>query len=500
MKILLIYPPITAYISDTPSPTPPLGLAYIAAVLEENNYDVKIIDALTEGLDNCEKKGEFIRVGLDDESIKRRILEFEPDIVGISASYTASSKDSHNVARLVKEINPDIPVVFGGAHSSALPEVVLNDKNVDIVVIGEGEITFLELVKNLETGKDTDKIPGTVVRKEDKICYNPPRPYIEDLDRLPFPARHLLPMDIYLHKIPPFLNDYSMRQPRTTMITSRGCVYNCVYCSIHSVWGHKWRPRSAINVVDEIEYLVDTYKVREIAFLDDNLTLDKKRMNDICEEILRRKIDISWSTPNGIAIWKLDKELIIKMKKSGCWKLTFGIESASYDTQKFIGKHVNLDKANQIIKYANDAGMWTHAFFIIGFPYELLDSITETINYAIKSDLDFANFFIATPYPRTKLFDIFKKENLLQDGLSYQSLNKPAWNTKFFTKEELIELQNKAYSEFINSRIKRYLNPVKLFKKINSFEDLKFIIKMAQTSTRVKLNLKKYGRIQTHAS
>ena len=443
--------------------------------------------------------GDLVRVGLSATSIKEYVEDIKPDIVGISAAYSALAADSHEVAKLVKQVNPEIFIVFGGAHASSLPKLVLQDQNVDAVAVGEGEATLLELVQALENSKGVYRVPGTLIRENNDIVINKPRPYIEDLDSLPFPARHLLPMDVYIQR-PKFMRDFSLRQPRASLVSSRGCPRNCTFCSIHSVWGHKWRKRNAFKVVDEIEFLVNEYGIREISFMDDNLTLDKQRMLDICDEIIRRKLDIRWCTPNGVAIWTLDKELLTKMKASGCWKLTFGIESASPETQKFIGKLIDLEQANEIIKQANSLGMWTHSTFIIGFPYETMSDIDQTIKYAVDSDLDIAVFFVATPYPGSKLHEIFKSEDLMDDSSdgNYWSIVRPFWRTKHFTTEELRQIQVKASSRFLTSRIRRFLNPMKLMPKIKSVEDIKFIFKIARSVIEVKMVANKQGTIQHH--
>mgnify|MGYP001250532381 FL=1 len=499
MKALLIYPPIKGYLSDTPWPDPPLGLGYIGSVLEENDFEVEILDALALGTDNVEQEGEFIRVGLSWADLKKRVSNASPDIVGESAAYTAYANDSHHCAKIVKEVNPDIPVVFGGAHTSILYEKVLSDPNVDVAILGEGEMTFLELMKQLKSNGNIYTVDGTAVLKNSSILRHPPRPFIEELDSIPFPARHLLPMDNYFHK-PSFLRDYSMRQPRTNMITSRGCPFNCVFCSIHSVWGYKWRWRSARNVADEIEVLTSRYGVKEIAFLDDNLSLNKKRMMEICDEIIERKLDIKWCTPNGVMVRTLDQEVIRSMKKSGCWKLTLGIESGSVETQNFIGKKIDLEKCRKTIEFCNKIGMWTHATFIIGFPNETLESINQTINFAIDSELDLANFYVATPYPSTKLHEIYVKEKLLEpdSDISYLSVNLPGTRTKYFSKKELKKMQSSAYSKFISSRMKRFLNPLRIQKKIKSFDDIRFVTKIMKTAIEAKFAIKKSGSFSPH--
>jgi len=505
MKILLIFPPVTIYGSDPtfPGANPPFGLAYIAAYLVKNGYEVKILDALALGIDQIVRGEGKMHVGLTEEQIENYISEYQPQIVGISSMFTAYAMDAHAVARLAKKINPEILVVFGGAHACINPEMVLKDKYVNMIVMGEGEVTFLEIVKSLEMGDGLTDIMGTVVKVDGKIIRNKPRPFIENLDTLPFPARHLLPTDIYFKKNE---SPYIMRRPMAQMVTSRGCPQNCIFCSIHAVWHHHWKGRSAKNVVDEIELLMKEYGIREISFLDDSMATSKDRMHQICDEIIFRKLDIKWTTPNGITHWSLDEELLDKMKRSGCYRLTFGIESGNPGTRKFIRKYHSLEQATKIIKYANKIGMWTICTFIIGFPYEDIQSINDTIKYAVDSDTDYALFYLVLPFPGTDLYDIYKKEGLLDlDSIFFAdnpcdsdldkigaTLAHGGCDTKFFTREKLREILSSAYKSFWNRRFKDFFNPMRVLCKIRSREDLRYAWKILFVG--INLGMKQIGR------
>ena len=481
LKVLLIYPPSSLASYERPIVVPPLGLAYIGAVLEKAGHKVEILDTIALNWRTPIKIGNRVHLGQKWGDISDEIKRSKPDAVGISCPFSCQSDNAHKVAELVKEYDADVPVIMGGAHPSTLPKRVLQDQNVDYVVIGEGELTMLNLLKTLSTGA-FNEIDGFAYREEGKTVINPKKRFINDIDSLPFPARHLLPMNEYFNAEAPHGPEL-MRKPFTSMITSRGCPFNCVFCSIHSIWGHKWRARNADNVVLEIEHLIDVYQIREIHFEDDNLTLDKRRMEKICDLILDRGLDVRWFTPNGVAIWTLDKNLLEKMKKSGCYKLCFGIESGCPQTLQFIKKPINLTHARQVIHWANDVGIWTHGFFVIGFPYETKEAIYETLRFAVESDLDFASFFIATPLPGTRLLEIVKKEGLIENALNWADLDvfNATLNTKFFTVEEINSLQRNLYVSFLRKRILNGLQPRKFalrLRKVRSTEDILFLSRL----------------------
>ena len=318
MKILLIRPPVTYYRNVAVySPYEPLGLMYLAAFLRKNNFaDVAILDASAKN-SVSRWDGDFFKIGTADESLREEIAAYAPDVVGISAMFTINSKGAHDTAAIVKSINPNIPVLVGGAHASAFPECILRYVSVDYLVKGEGEITLLEFLKAWTESGDVSGVHGLVYRKGGEICSAPKREFCRDLDAFPFPARDLVDMRIYLDEY--YNRTHAMSPPRATVVTSRGCPYNCIFCSIQSLWCRSYRARSPKNVVDEIEFLVSKYGVKEIAFFDDNLSFYRNRMAEICDEIFRRGLDIKWCTPNGIAIWTLDEELLRKMRRSGCF-------------------------------------------------------------------------------------------------------------------------------------------------------------------------------------
>ncbi len=480
-KILLINPPITGNLSAGIFTIKiPLGLAYIAGYLEKQGHHPEILDCMAYYEEIEKQKDGSYRIGLSDEKIVKKIREFQPDIVGISCSFSIYEKDSMKIAELVKQ-NSKAIVVFGGAHSSANYDSVLKNKNVDFVVRGEGEVVFSNLVKNFRDKRRKNSIPGTIIRNKNKIKINKPAEYIENLDDIPFPARHLLPMEKYLNH--PQNSIANMRHPTTEIITSRGCPFNCIFCSIHTVWGKKWRARSPKNVVDELEELHNIYGIKEFRFFDDNMTWDKKRIIEICDEIIKRKLDIKWDTPNGVAIATLNEEVLRKMKKAGYYKIVMGIESGSESTLRFMRKPVSLEHAKKIIALCNKIGIWTWSTFVIGFPDETKEEIQKTIDFAKNSGLNFATFYVAQPYPGTEMYDIYEEKGLLKEGVKKNSsVTNSQYDTNQFSAQELNNLQKKAYSDFIKHRIISYLNPVKFYKeflnRIKNFEDLKYVFRM----------------------
>ena len=324
MRICLINPPrIHPKSWGKPTVYQPWDIAYVAALLEAR-HKVNIIDAPTEGSNHLECIDETkVRVGLKNKEIEYRIKQWSPDIVGINIPFSGWSKAAYEVASLTKNVDKNIVTVLSGLHPSTRPLVCLDQQNVDFVVIGEPEYTMFELVNALEQEikQDFKEIKGIGFTKNQGKIITAPRPVIQDLDSLPFPARHLLPMDMYFEAAKEEPLRGVINKPWASMITSRGCPYSCVFCFHHNVMGRKWRGRSPENVVCEIEDLVETYKIRQIDFNDINMTQDKKRTEDICDLIVERGLDIEWFTPDGLRADTLDENLLVKMSKSGCKKI-----------------------------------------------------------------------------------------------------------------------------------------------------------------------------------
>jgi magnesium-protoporphyrin IX monomethyl ester (oxidative) cyclase len=468
-RILLIMPPATISGEYTKEIQPPLGLAYIASCLE-NDYRVKIIDAVAEGWKTQTLKNGLITYGLSFDEIKNRICEFNPDVVGVSCLFSMQHKNAHRVCAIAKEFNPNIITIMGGAHPTALPNATLQDNNVDIVMLGEADFTTKETLDNLRQKKSLKNIDGIAFRNNGQIIINPKTKFIENLDLIPFPARHLLPMEKYFKiNLPHGVS--SKYSPNTPLITSRGCPANCIFCSIHSIWGYKYRARSVENIILELKVLKEKYHIKEIQFEDDNLTFDRNRAEKLFDAMVENKLNISWTTPNGVALWALDQKLLIKMKASGCYRLCLAIESGDQEfLTQTIKKPLDLKKVPELISEIKKIGFETDAFFVVGFPQETRSQLLNTFKFADKLGTDNVSFYLATPYPGTELYKICRDKGYFGKEFALDSLGvkKPSLITPNFSTTELekmiayynlkhkISLLWRSPKTFYNKVIKRF--------------------------------------------
>lgn len=486
---------------DTIFSTLPLNLLYLGSYLKSKGLDCKIYELGIFDDGQIRVENDRVRCGLSDQEIEKIIEEENPKIIGLGCMYSRHYIDIIAIAKLIKKINPLIKVILGGNHATAFCDMVLKEASFDFIVRGEGEVTFYELCKAiLSDNRDFKNINGLAYRDIDNsIIKTVPRELIKDLDEVPLDYS-LLDVKKYVdvsHK-PPFL----MRYPAIGIISSRGCPGKCVYCTIKAVWGRSWRAKTAKKIVDEIELLHNNYGIQEFNFLDDSASLDKKRWVDICDEIIKRKLDIRWNTPNGIAHWTLDKHILDKMKAAGCYRVTFGIESGNVETRKFLGKPFPLSQAKEMIQYANKIGMWTICTNILGFPYETKESMDDTVNFAKTSGTDFATFFILAPHVTSDVYQYFKKEGLIDFDFifkdnefnknKYEEMNRilddKGTPTKYFTAEEIKNIQIKAYRSFIIYRAVTFLNPLRILRKIRSAEDFRYTFKLLSRGLKILVN------------
>lgn len=456
MKLCLINPPWTTIkgYEDSIRVPFPLGLAYIASYLQKHGIEVKIIDALAEGwrLRHTRDDG-IIKVGLPLRQIADIVSGFSPDAIGISCMFTSQSNNLHETACVIKKELPDIPVIAGGAHTSAAPGMVLRDLNIDFVAQGEGEYTMLDLMRCFEGRIDIAGVKGIHYRVEDKIAFTGQRPPITDLDSLPLPAYDLLPMDEYFNSGKAGMSPRSVTSKKwMSVITSRGCPFMCNFCSVNLVSGRKWRARSPDNVLNELEYLVKKYGVKHIFFEDDNLTFDPARAEAIFNGIIDRGIDITWETPNGIRADRLTENLVDSMKKSGCSGLTIAVESGDqhflYNTIK---KNMDLRKLEDAVKIIRDKRIDLSAFFILGIPGETEKTVTKTINFSRKLARKGVRpyFNIAVPLIGTEMYrDAKTKGYLLKEEpepVDYlMAMQKPLLRTEDYDPEKLLAWRKNA--------------------------------------------------------
>lgn len=430
VKILLATPPTPQEAGYKNDPflqffAPPLGLAYIAAVLEGAGYRPKILDAQS--------------LGLSLDEFVKRMRSLCPDILGIQ-TFTPSLVEAIDAAARAKAI--DIPwVVLGGAHPTLAPNdtLTLDRGHIDLVIRGEAEYTFLELIRRIESGKSLSDLHGISYKENGQIIHNPDAPLIDNLDVLPFPARHLLPMDAY--------RIFSARLAATTAISSRGCPYNCSFCTVSHFYGRHWRMRSAINIADELEQLTD-YGTMAIAFVDDLFGLRPRRVRELCQEIRRRRLDdaLIWGATVRADI---KPSLLKSMADAHCKMVFVGVESAKQETLDNVKKGITLTKVRDFFKHVKRNRIGTIGSFALGFPGETKHDILATIEWAITLNPSLAVFTLATPYPGTAFWEeCIRKGWVKEEAYSRYNLFTPVIETTQLTLEELKILLRYAYKRF----------------------------------------------------
>lgn len=434
--------------ADAGGRSQPLGICYIAAVLEKNNIDVSILDA--DILD------------LTFEQTLQEIIKSNPKVLMISILTTTYNAVVELSEALKKKI-PELTIIVGGPHLATNPETTLENSCFDAGVIGEAEYTTLEVVLHILNGEDFHDCKGIIYKKNNKIVKKPERELIQNLDELPIPAYHLLPpIEIY-H---PQIHSYKYK-PVIGMITSRGCPYRCIFCD-QGVFGKRFRYLSAHIIVQHIEELQKKYGIKEVTFFDDVFTLNKKRVYEFCDEIEKRNIKIAWSCLTRAD--HIDQEMLIRMKKSGCWLIAMGIESGNQEILNFIKKDITLEKIKQATDWAYEAGIKVRGFFQIGHPKETEQTIEDTINFAKSLKIYSAEFTISTPFKGTELYEIAKQYGTfdISDTSSFSQMF-PVFTPYGFTQEELLKKQKELHRRY-------YLRPKKILEfalLIRDFSDLK---------------------------
>jgi len=471
-RVFLLFPPVRLYRETMKLVFTPLGISYIAAAIR-NEVDVQIMDAAALGFEN-EKilDRDFIRYGSSLSEIRSRIESYQPDMVGVTCLFSSVFPVVREVCRIVKEIDPGILTITGGTYPTFMPEYCLAEPSLDMITLGEAETTTLELIRHLRQGRSLEDMDGLAYKQGGKTVINPKTKWIEDLDSLPFPARDLLPMELYKKVAVPHSFSAASRN-NAPLITSRGCPAQCIYCSSTRFWGNRYRFRSPENVLDEIEELIEKWGIDEIQFEDDNLTVNRKRAKAIFQGIIDRGFEIKLNFPNGVALWTLDEELMDLIVEAGCYEMTLAFESGCQEVLKeIVKKPLNLEKARKITRYIKSKNIRTNAFYIFGFPGETREQIRETFRFANEMKTDMAYFFVANPLPGTRMYEMARDQGLLRDDFNFENLafTRSAYHENVFPKGELERLAGR---EFLKYNLRSYYrHPRVLFKK--SFVDLFF--------------------------
>lgn len=428
LKVVLVNPPTTASLETVATlglKAPPLGLAYVAAAIRKEGHNVSIIDSPALDISH-HKLGEILQ-------------REHPDVIGVTST-TPTIYDAMKAVTIGKEFCQDSITIMGGCHITSLPEDTMAEcGSLNIGVIGEGEATIVDLLRALETKRPLSEVDGIVYRKDNKILRTRPRRLIENLDEIPFPARDLLPLDRY--------TVLGEKHRLGNILTSRGCPFRCIFCSSSQFYGRRFRARSPKNVVDEIEELMNKYKIRSFEIVDDNFTVDKKRAMEIAEEIIKRGLKIWWTCGSRVDL--VSRDLLEVMKRAGCGLIYYGIESGSERVLSILRKGITLEQAKSAIRWAKEVGMEVVGSFIIGVPGETKEDVMKTIRFAKESGIDFAQFTAMTPYPGTDVYELAKRGGLLttNDWSRYTTIN-PVMRTKELTVEEISHLVGLAYRKF----------------------------------------------------
>lgn len=443
-RVLLIQPPaFSNNLRGDMTPNAPMGLGYIAAVLEREGYEVQILDALIEGWDQESRlTPEKILVGLTPAQIKQRIADSRADVVGVSSMFTSQRANAHAMAALAKEVDPNIVVVFGGAHPTAAPEMVLEDPNVDCAILAEGENSIVPLLRTIEADGDLGGLDGVAFRAGSSFVVKTKTDTIADLDTIPFPARHLMPLEKYFaagvrH------GGYARRDHGTAVITSRGCPYLCNFCTAFKVFTRVPRVRSVANIMAEIDELVTKYGVNEVFFEDDQFIAKVKHTEELLDALISRRYDLIWDTPNGISAWLLSERLIEKMALSGCYRVNLAIESGNQDVlDNIIRKPVKIDRIPETARLIRKYGMELGTFLVVGNvghdAVETEEQIRDSFRFARKLKV-WPHASYLTPYPGSDVLKIAEDKGYLVPGFNYDDLviNKQSLSTPEWTPEKL---------------------------------------------------------------
>ena len=440
----------------------PLGLAYIAGTLIANGFkDVQILDVLTEGYYNeTPFKKDYIRYGLSPKEIKKRIKEFNPDIVGVSCINHIRQYHALEICELAKEVNKNIVTVVGGNPITCEPKWFLKREYVDFAILGEGEQPFLKLIKSQQrnTGITIWDIDGIAFKDQfDKSGYTikPQKVWRKDIDNIPFPAHHLLQLDKHLEIWNKEGYHYYPAKKFTSMVMSRGCPNFCEHCP-HNVLFPGYRPRSAKNVFDEVKFVYEKLGVEEVQFHEYNGIVVWKIVEDFCKLMIESGLNkkVMWGWPIGIWLKALNYDKLKLMREAGMFYVDLAIESANQELLNNLmkGKDVDLDHTMNVIKWSRELGYYINCFFMLGLEGQTKEDIESTIKFSSELDVDTIAYFIAQPLPKTPFWDYCVKNDLFIDGFDKFHLRYGKSNIKIngITPKELEHYRHKAREDFVN--------------------------------------------------
>lgn len=423
---------------------PPHTLMYISSMLKKNGHEVKLID----GMVDCSSI----------EDLPKIIGKFNPELAIVNTA-TATIYGDIRTASFIKDKYNSKTALFGVHPTGTHVELIKKYDEIDYVIRKEPEVTSTELTDSLENNRPLKNIDGITYRENKEIIVNKDREFA-DLSTLPFPDRDAI--DCSQYTIP------FSKKPFTLISTSRGCPFGCTYCAVHQYYGKRFRTREPDNIVDEIEEVVKKYKINDFLFWADEALFKLKIMEKISEEILNRNLNINWFCNSRADT--IDYDVLVKMRKAGCWLMSFGIESGSQEILNNINKNLKLSQIEEAIKITRKANIETIGHFIFGLPGENFKTAKMTIKFAKNLGLNYAQFYIATPYPGTKYFDYAKENNLIETfDYSKFEISNAVVRTKELTSEDLMRIRKRAYMSF-------YMDPsfvLRSFFKIKTKEELK---------------------------
>lgn len=496
MRLLLVNPSITTLTYDVPPILPPMGLMYIASMARSKGHEVSLFDfinvdsnSLPQILHNKQTDTPLFCYGVREELFLEHINHFRPDLIGLSNIMAVTEENCLRLARVSKQIHPDIPVIVGGTNCIARAKHFLDSSYIDYVYRGEGDAAFIDFLDVFHSEDKRNNIPGICYRKMGNIVISKDIPVLDDLDKNPIPAWDLIDVDKYLKREFPF--SFHLKSKTTTMITSRGCSINCIFCSGKKLLG-AWRGKSAENTIREALLLKEKYGVEEIQFIDSNISYDRDRFIKLLN-FWKKELQIVWAPVGGIYVRSVDEEIVKLMAESGCHSIPFGIEAGSIKIQKYIGKIVPKEKVMRICRAARQQGIWTHGLFVIGFPEETEEDILEILRYSKEADLDSISLFAASPLPGSRLYTKFINDDTF-DPMSSRFVG-TLFPMSSLPHRKIVELRKQVAQKFFWWKLFREMYPKSILIRLKSPKLWNMIFFIAKAMKRFML-LKKRDAIK----